>query len=290
MSQTFTFEAIGTQFWIEIFDEVHEHEHTSIKDRCVLICSGFNLKYSRFLSDSDISVLNRERRLENPSAELVALLSYGKQLYVRSETTFNILTGHIVEARGYDASYSFVPTEDLDTLSMGNPVTDLMIDEHEIVISCGNVDLGGYGKGWLIDLIAKDFLEHNIRHFLINGGGDMYGTSDNGEPITIYLEHPLEDNAYLAETTLLNQGFAASSPFKRQWKVGDITHTHIVTKGEVPQLATFAKAASATDADAFATVCLLLPEDQLPVIAAREDCAFARFNPATNQLWQTRNF
>ena len=105
MSQTFTFEAIGTQFWIEIFDEVTEEKLQAAKGRLELLSSEFNQQYSRFLPNSDISILNRDRVLHNPSEECHALLILGKQLYLRTEGTLNILVGHIVEARGYDATY-----------------------------------------------------------------------------------------------------------------------------------------------------------------------------------------
>ena len=118
----------------------------------------------------------------------------------------------------------------------------------------------------------------------------MYATSDNGEAITIYLEHPTNTSQYLVETKLLNQGFAASSPFKRQWSDRGKTYTHIVVGGEVPMLAAFTKAATATEADAFATACGLLSEAELLPLSERENISFARFNPQTNQLWQTTNF
>jgi thiamine biosynthesis lipoprotein len=153
------------------------------------------------------------------------------------------------------------------------------------------VDLGGYGKGWLIDKLANDLKEHSIDHFLVNGGGDMYATSDaSGEAIAIYLEHPTEVGKYLIETKLKNQGFAASSPFKRRWKSGDKTYTHVVAISDVPEIATFVKADTATDADAFATVAMLWPEASLPALAQAESLAIARFDPQTNQLWQTVNF
>ena len=290
MSHQFTFEAIGTQWWIEIFSEITNEELQVTQSRLELLCSDFNEHYSRFRADSQISILNRERRLDNPSKECQKLLSYGKELYLRTHTTFNILTGHILEARGYDANYSFTATPNLASLKICNPLTDLTISDKEITLACGNVDIGGYGKGWLIDILAADLLSHDIKYFLVNGGGDMYATSDKEDPITIYLEHPTEPGKYLIETTLHNQGFAASSPFKRQWSDEDKVYTHIVSKATFDEIATFVKAGTAVDADAFATMALLLPEDKLPSAAEIENIDIARFNPKTNELWQTKNF
>lgn len=293
MSKQFTFEAIGTHWWIEIFDDISDEELEVTKGRLELLSSTFNAEYSRFCDDSYIGILNRERQLEKPTEECRALLAHGKQLYLRSNGSFNLLVGHILEARGYDAKYSFEAKDagGADAPPACNPLTDLIISENEITLTCGNVDLGGYGKGWLIDKLASDLKAHGIEHFLINGGGDMYATSDRGsEAITIYLEHPTEAGRYLMEILLLNQGFAASSPFKRQWKSSNKTYDHVVTLGDTPQVATFVKAATATDADAFATVAMLWPEASLPALAATENLAIARFDPSTSQLWQTVNF
>jgi thiamine biosynthesis lipoprotein len=245
----------------------------------------------RFRTDSFVGILNENRQLEYPSDECREILLYGKQLYLRSQGTFNILSGHILEARGYNADYTFTATEDVDTLAVANPLLDLAITESKITLTNGNIDLGGYGKGWLIDKLANDLKAHGVEHFLINGGGDMYATSDvDGEAISIYLEHPTEVGKYLIETKLLNQGFAASSPFKRRWKSGDKTYHHVIATADVPEIATFVKANTATNADAFATVAMLVPESTLPALAETESLVIARFDPATNQLWQTPNF
>ncbi|MCA9362281.1 FAD:protein FMN transferase, partial [Candidatus Kaiserbacteria bacterium] len=219
-----------------------------------------------------------------------ALLQYGKGLYLRTNTHFNLLTGHILEARGYDATYSFESREP-ENETPGNPITDLLISEEKIELLHGNVDIGGFGKGYLIDELARILqTEFALKYFLINGGGDMYATSEQEEPIEIYLEHPTKARHFIHRTTLLNQGFAASSPFKRIWQSHEQTYTHIVTNDTAPRVASFIKADSARDADAFATTALMLSEAELQQLAKTESFSVARFTPATNQLWHTKEF
>lgn len=283
-----SFEALGTKWWIEIYDRISEEKGITAIREGAFLAQKFNDTYSRFKEDSVVSILNRERRFENPSEEYRTLLTYGKSLYLRSDGTFNFLVGHVMEARGYDAGYSFVPKD--SELKICNPVTDLEISEVEIKLNCGHVDLGGFGKGYLIDLLAAQLKIAGIQHFLINGGGDMYGTSDQNEPIKIYLEHPTEPNTYIEETFLLNQGFAASSPFKRQWIHGTETYTHIVSQAALEPVASFVKADTGTEADAFATTSLLLPQNHLESLSTRENFNLARFSPETNQFWKTSGF
>ncbi|MEK7638734.1 MAG: FAD:protein FMN transferase [Patescibacteria group bacterium] len=284
-----TFAALGTTWWIDIFDEIDDETRSAVLGRATCLVEAFERSYSRFKSDSLISILNRERRLHSPSRECRALLEYGQALYMRTDGIFNILVGHILEARGYDANYSFKAQAEIPK-STCDPNSDLKITETEILLACGNIDLGGYGKGYLIDLVAEELKASGVHYFLINGGGDIYGTSDHETPITVYLEHPTEPKKYLIEATIQNQGFAASSPFKRQWNDKERTFTHIVSESAVHLVASFVKAATAGEADAFATAALLLDETKLIALAEWEKFQVARFDPATSRLWRTKDF
>ncbi|MCB9816177.1 FAD:protein FMN transferase [Candidatus Nomurabacteria bacterium] len=284
------FEALGTKWWITIFDETSTETLEAAFGRLEGFTRAYEAKYSRFKPDSLISTLNRERVLEQPDQDCRALLTYGKSLYLRTNTHFNLLTGHILEARGYNATYTFESHEP-EKETPGNPITDLLISEEKIELLHGNVDIGGFGKGYLIDELAKILREEfSLQYFLINGGGDMYASSEQEKPIEIYLEHPTKARHFIHRTTLLNQGFAASSPFKRVWQSHDQTYTHIVTNEAAPRVASFIKAGTARDADAFATTALMLSETELATLSQTENFSVARFTPATNQLWQTNSF
>jgi thiamine biosynthesis lipoprotein len=284
----FSFQALGTTWWIELFENHTDKTLEQIKTFVVDFVSTYEKQYSRFLPDSLISILNQERRLTHPPAELIQILEYGKQLYLRSDTHFNFLTGHILESRGYDASYSFVDSG-ADEI-VGNPITDLVITPEQITLHHGNIDLGGYGKGYLIDLLAQEFTYSlQLEQFLINGGGDMYATHHNGEPITIFLEHPTKPGIGISKTTLIHQGFAASSPHKRIWKNETGEHTHIISS-TITSDATFIKAKTAVDADAFATTALQLTQSKLDTIASAEQLAVALFDIKSNKLVSNQQF
>lgn len=268
------FEALGTHWWLEIWDEVSEDTRGAAYGRAARLAKAFNNRYSRFLPDSEISVLNRERILTNPSPETRALLQYGVDLFRRTKGTFNFLTGHILEARGYDKDYSFTDKGSAE-LVPGNPTTDLIFSEDKIELRFGNVDLGGYGKGWCIDLIANFFRDElGIEQFLINGGGDMFVTHQGGEAVEIYLQDAFDPQKIVGSTFIKNRGFAASSPHQRSWSSklqnGAIAQqTHIV--GTVSQDIVYITAPTATDADAFATTLLQVDADTARQFAADND-------------------
>lgn len=286
------FSAIGTTWWIEIFTEINAERLDVIIRDIQLFVTKFENRYSRFTYDSLISTLNRERTLSQPDTECRAILQYGLDLYTRSNGLFNVLVGETLLARGYDASYSFKATT--QPLTIPNPREHLGISLHTISLTAGSIDLGGYGKGYLIDLIAKRLqTHHNINEFLINGGGDMFGTSDAGNPISLYLEDPLSPGRYLGTTTIYNQGFAASSPHKRAWNSAGQTYTHIVDPHHnlTEQFdASFVIAATAVTADAFATVALFDTEANFASLAEREHLSIARYTATTSSLTTNESF
>jgi len=96
-----------------------------------------------------------------------------------------------MSARGYDSSYSLSPHVDLATLPLPDPRSAITITDDAITLTAGALDIGGFGKGYLIDLLAQDLKAHDLHHFLINGGGDIYVTSNQGQPSPLCLNSQL---------------------------------------------------------------------------------------------------
>lgn len=272
--------ALGTAWWVEAV--VPEVRREDIARHLIAHLSRFEQRYSRFLPDSLVSRLNTTRELKGPDPEFLEILLYGQSLYTRTFGHFNFLVGNVLLARGYGTIGNKG-----DPGEIANPQTHLTLSTEKVTLTAGSVDFGGFGKGYVIDELAALLRHLGVEHFLINGGGDLYGTSEpDGTPITIHLEHPTIADTYLGTTTIYNQGFAASSPFKRTWKDGDQTHNHIVG---TTTAATFIIAPTARAADAFATACLLASPDEIASMSVNENLGAAHFFPET-QEFSAHNF
>ncbi len=285
--------ALGTTWLVELFDEVDTETADETYSLIRRFLSVFEAKYSRFKPDSVISTVNSAKILEHPDETTIELLTLGQQLYRDTGGIFNILIGEHLIARGYDADYSFAPTEEPEIIP--SPLESLIITPERITLTAGHIDLGGYGKGYLIDRLADWLHERGFKHFLINGGGDMYATSDHGAPVTIYLEHPSAPGTYVAKTTLKNQGFAASSTHKRRWKVSGKEYSHIVdTSAEkssnADEFGIYVKAPEAVTADAWATTLLISDSQSHEVITSQNDAGFACYHPTSNLFTKSQNF
>jgi thiamine biosynthesis lipoprotein ApbE len=226
-------------------------------------------------------------------------------MYKETDGVFNILVGEHLNARGYDAEYSFKPKDYPATIP--SPKESLSITHDRVTLAAGLLDLGGFGKGYAIDLLAARLKEkHQLNYFLINGGGDMYATSDHAEAVEIYLEHPIEAGTYIAKTTLKDQGFAASSTHKRRWEVAGREYSHIIDTSNKVETSNgrafgapdhtpdnrgvYTKAPTAALADAWATTLLLSPLKYHQTRIATAKITYANFNTRDNTLVKSRKF
>ena len=221
----------------------------------------FEANYSRFRPDSLLTRLNRAKRLEKPPAELLRMLTIACEYYELSEGYFNIATETHQRAQGYDAAYSFVDDPRLQPVTLG--IDDaLHFDEQGVLLdSRVTLDLGGLGKGFLIDKLAAEFWrKFNLRYFVINGGGDIYATSNQGRPIELHLVSS-HDRQWHGKVSVTNRALCASSPKLRSWG----RRTHIInplTPDVIPTRSSFVLARSAVEADILATVATLVPAEK----------------------------
>ncbi len=297
--------ALGTAWYVELFDDITTEKTNEMYRLVSLFLSDFEATYSRFKPNSTLSKLNQTGRLENPDTATIELLELGQKFYRDTNGIFNMLVGKHLIARGYDANYSFKPT--LEPVDFPSPLTDLIITDTTIILQKGHLDLGGYGKGFLIDRLANYLTSLGFSFFLINGGGDIYATSDHNEAVLIYLEHPSVTGTYIGTTTLKDQGFAASSTHKRRWKVGDKEYSHIVDTGKpvnheslqnstpTPQaqadnLGIYTKAKTAVVADVWATTLLISDPREHHTTLLTDSIDFARFDTTQNHLTKSPNF
>lgn len=259
-------EKLGTVWWFEFFDLKNENKE-DVEKKLLEVMEKFENDYSRFRDISFVSLLNKKKKIENPSSEMQTIIKQSLDFFDLTDGVFNICVGDYLEMIGYDKDYNF--GKKIEKLpEVPDPKNVLSVSSEEIKIEGDyKIDFGGIGKGFLIDKLA-DVLknEFGLNEFLINGGGDIYateistGTEKKG--IEISLKDPNSDG-FIGKVTLQNQGFAASSPNLRSWKGSDgKTYSHIVGS-EKPQN-TFIVAPSATEADVWATSLSIKPDLELP--------------------------
>lgn len=244
----FEFELMSTKWFIESIDNKNIPEKQILK-----ISNEFVKKYSRFDESSLLGQVNKNKILHNPPKEMLNMLNFAKQMFQDSNGLFNISVGGELNRLGYG-----------NTKNSGTIHTDIwdkiMFNEEKINLPTDIVlDFGGFGKGWLIDVLVEFMNQNNLENFIINGGGDLYVSSNT--PIDIALEHPLDPTKKIGQTLITKGALAVSSTKKRVFN----NKHHIIdpTTNINPQndiISTFVKGETALISDVCATILLIDPE------------------------------
>ncbi len=258
-----TFEACGTQWTISIDAEsVPRDVFTLIKNET----SAFESRFSRFIPESEV---NRFRRVKagtyDISPILSLLLAKAVQLQKITKGGYNASVATLFEKLGYDREYRL--REAPEHVSWTAPVwsvkgTKLTIDGPVVF------DVGGIGKGFWIDALSELLTRLGFPYHLVDGGGDMMGTSkQSGEGWDIALEWPGKPDMAFGKVTLCNQGLAVSDIFRRSWKGWN----HLIHAKTLEPIASVrgcaAVAPSAFMADQLTSAFAFVPEEQYTSVA-----------------------
>lgn len=257
VSWLFDFKALGTEWSIEL---LQSGEDQKVKQKIIAIVRQFEDAYSRFKTGSDLSRLNAVGVFKNPSPEFIDMLRYTLDMHEKTDGVFDISVGSILESAGYgkgdNKKVHYRP---------GELANNIVISSRSIKLRNGiRIDFGGFGKGWLIDKIAQELLSLGKHGYVINGGGDLFVSSDH--PLQISMAHPLDSNLEVGTTKIIKGAMAVSSPKVRTWHSSTNENWHHIidprsAKSSKSQIASvYVRADTALLADTIATVLVIQPQ------------------------------
>ena len=210
--------------------------------------TSFDNTYSRFKETSLLSELNREGIIPYDE-HLAEMVKHARKASYITDNIFSIFIKEALEEKGYGEHLL------QKTVVKKGEKSDVVINEKTVtLLGDKGIDLGGVGKGYLIDLLSRILKEkYNLHYFVINGGGDIFVTSNHGLPIELYLEHPINQGEYIGTINVKDKAFCSSSSFKRRWKKDGKEVNHFIADKEV-WAASYVLSDTATIADMYATV------------------------------------
>lgn len=254
----FTFDGLGTTWWVELLGFATTFPK-ALSDQLTTMTALFDDTYSRFHDETLIGQLNVYKRLSHPPDELLEMLRYARKMHSQTDGVFDISVGGALQRLGYgdtSTAQSTVP----------NFWSEAKLSRDEIVIPRESaIDLGGFGKGWLLDKMARLLEQRGYPHYLINGGGDIVVSA--AEPIELGLEHPYDSSKVIGTTKIQHGALAVSSTMKRRWDKDGTTYNHIIdptddTVTNSPIIVSYVKGETALITDTLATILLLQPESK----------------------------
>ncbi len=263
-SAPYRFEAIGTQWQIDLSDGLLASKKAEIFRLITDRIKVFDQHYSRFRKDSLVTVMSEKAGVYTlpPDAEPMFLLY--EDLYRRTNGLMTPLIGTVLSAAGYDAEYSLqtkkmVTPPPLETVMTRNGLELIL---HQPVL----FDFGAAGKGYLIDIIANILRSKNIESFCVDAGGDMAYYTNSKEGLRVGLEDPTNTEKIIGVATILNQSLCGSAGNRRVWG----SFHHIINPSTLTSprhiAALWVIAPTTLIADALSTALFFVdPENLLPI-------------------------
>lgn len=193
----------------------------------IVLFRDFEQRYSRFRTDNELWELNAST-LCVVSDELFTLLKHTQDFSRRTDGLFNPAILPALEKEGYTGAYT------AEQAHLWRPSSI-----EEIVLGPGNtvtkpeelkIDLGGIGKGFIVDKVSK-FLAQHFENFLVDAGGDIFAAGQNKtdqQAWGIDVENPFDENKSGALLLLTNKGVATSGNNRRTWQKNSLTKHHLI--------------------------------------------------------------
>ena len=92
------------------------------------------------------------------------------------------------------------------------------------------VDLGSPASGFVCDTVAKILDRYKIKHFLVDGGGEIFcrGLDQGKKPWVIGVQDPFDKEKLNGVVILNNRGISTSGNYEKFYTIGSEKFSHII--------------------------------------------------------------
>lgn len=187
---------------------------------------------------SELDKLNQAFAANKPadiSPELAGMLTDATRLSQQSGGLFNPAIGHLIQTWGFQRD-EFQPVrpdpQEIRKWVTANPqMSDITIaDGHASSRNPAvRLDLGGYAKGWALDLAADYLRQEKVHGALVNIGGNIIAIGRHGDrPWRVGIQHPRQPGPIA--TLELPDGWAigTSGDYQRYFELDGQRYCHIL--------------------------------------------------------------
>jgi thiamine biosynthesis lipoprotein len=295
-----------------IISALLEPEKQNILKEAEEIIAEFEKRFSRFIDNNELTNFNNSTETEIEVSEtMLELLKESVNYYIKTKEIFDPTIIGSLEKIGYDKNFleinhdseNNLPTEiNLNQIktefNLRYKVSDIKIKDKIIKKPIGlRIDLGGIGKGYIVDFLSKTIFA-DIENFWISAGGDILAVGNPGDGIgfDIGVQNPVkpQENIFFVNTKSEKLGIASSGIIKRSGQKGDFKWNHIIdprTGLSIVNniLSATVMSSSATKADIYAKTVLILGEEEgLEFIEKEEDSACIIFTKDNKIIFSKR--
>jgi thiamine biosynthesis lipoprotein len=188
---------------------------------------------------SDLQRLN-EQLAKSPvsgtlSPELASILQDATRDSAQGDWLFNPAIGNLIKLWGFQSD-AFVPhmpdKSEIARLVKANPrLSDVHIEGTHFSSTNPTVriDLGGYAKGYALDLAANYLRSQGVKNALINIGGNIIalGQHDN-RPWKVGIQHPRQPGAIATLELHDGEAIGTSGDYQRYFELNGVRYCHLI--------------------------------------------------------------
>lgn len=169
------------------------------------------------------------------SPQLAAILKNASEFSLQSQELFNPAIGNLIGAWGFqrdEFSAVEIDHEKIQALVKANPrMSDIIISDNMAYSTNPNVklDLGGYAKGYALDMAADYLRRQHINNALINIGGNIIALGRHGEhPWRVGIQHPRKPSAIAALDLPDGWAIGTSGDYQRYFTLDGKRYCHVI--------------------------------------------------------------
>jgi len=169
------------------------------------------------------------------SPELANILTDATRLSQQSGGLFNPAIGHLIQTWGFQGDEFKPITPDPASIRKWVEAHPEMTD---IVIENGRarsrnpavrLDLGGYAKGWSLDLAARYLREQGVKGALVNIGGNIIAIGKHGDrPWRVGIQHPRQPGPVASVELPDGWAIGTSGDYQRYFERDGKRYCHIL--------------------------------------------------------------
>ena len=171
----------------------------------------------------------------NISPRMADILQDATRLSLQSNGLFNPGIGHLIGAWGFqrdELSAINIDKTTITSLVQTNPsMADIVIQNNSAYSRNPNVklDLGGYAKGYALDQAAAYLHQQQVKHALINIGGNIIALGQHGDtPWRVGIQHPRKPMAIATLDLADGWAIGTSGDYQRYFMQNGQRYCHII--------------------------------------------------------------
>lgn len=226
---------LGTVVEITIYDQQDESiidkafaRITEIEDKMTIN----NAETSEIIALNEASGKNEVKL----SPDTFYVVEKGKEYYDISGGKFDITIGSVVKLWNIGTEYAAIPDKDVlakavervdnNKLSLNKEKLTAKLEDADM-----KVDLGAIAKGYAADEVARILKENNVKHAIINLGGNVLtiGGNPNGNPWKIGIQDPFNPRGeFLGIMPVKDKTVVTSGTYERYFEENGKKYHHIL--------------------------------------------------------------